>query len=206
MFRILAAAICGLSLLVPSVLARADGPTEYTLLATNKPSTMEEELNEASSKGYRFSAVMGGDTAFGGSQTVVIMQKSPSSRFEYRLLATRRTSTMQKELQQAGDQGFEYRGHTAFGGQEVVVILERDTSIESPTKYEYKLLATLKTSTMQKELERAAAEGYEFVGLTVGQTLGGNEMVAILRRPIAEPLASRGIVLQARSLGEPPAK
>jgi hypothetical protein len=48
---------------------------------------------------------------------------------EYRVLATNRTSTMQKEMQAAGDQGYEYAGQTVvkteFGGEEVVCILER---------------------------------------------------------------------------------
>jgi hypothetical protein len=64
----------------------------------------------------------------------------------------------------------------------VVVILERDTSTEI-IKYEYKLLATSKTSTMQKELSEAGEAGYEYVGVTVGQTaIGGDEVVVILRR------------------------
>jgi len=52
--------------------------------------------------------------------------------------------------------------------------------------YGYKLLATKKTSTMEKELNDAGQLGYEFVGLTVGQTaVGGNEVVAIMRRKAA---------------------
>ena len=49
---------------------------------------------------------------------------------EHRVLATRRTSTMQNELNEAADQGFHYRGQTVFstrfGGKEVVAILERN--------------------------------------------------------------------------------
>ena len=33
----------------------------YRLLATNKTSTMQKELNEAAQAGYRFGGVMGGD-------------------------------------------------------------------------------------------------------------------------------------------------
>jgi hypothetical protein len=109
-----------------------------------------------------------------------------NSRFEYRLLATSKTSTMQRELQQAADAGFEYKGQTVFpstfGGKEVVVILERDPEART-VGYEYKLLATSKTSTMQKELNEMGAAAFEFVGVTVGQTaFGGKEVVSILRR------------------------
>ena len=51
----------------------------------------------------------------------------------------------------------------------------------------YKVLATSKTSTMQKELNDAGADGFVFVGVTVGDTLvGGKEVVSILRRPSAK--------------------
>ena len=163
---------------------------EFRLLATNKTSTMEKEMNEAANAGFRFEGTMGGETSFGGSEVVVIMSRDPSAqkkRYEYKLLATSKTSTMQKELQQAGNAGFEFKGQSVysstFGGKEVVVILERDSEAK-PMQWDYKLLATKKTSTMQKELNEAGAEGYTFVGVTVGETLiGGKEVVSILRRP-----------------------
>ena len=169
------------------------GRVEYRLLATNKTSTMQKEMNQAAEAGFRFGGVMGGETSFGGSEVVVIMVKDSlregRPKFEYKLLATSKTSTMQKELQQAGDAGFEYQGQTVFsstfGGKEVVVILERDPEIKVAL-WEYKLLATKKTSTMDKELNEAGAAGYQFVGVTVGETLiGGKEVVSILRRPRA---------------------
>jgi hypothetical protein len=166
---------------------------EFRLLATNKTSTMQKELNEAADGGFHFEGTMGGETSFGGSEVVVIMSRDPSSqkeRYRYKLLATSKTSTMQKELQQAGNAGFEYKGQSVysstFGGKEVVVILERDLEA-TLMKWEYKLLATKKTSTMEKELNEAGAEGFTFVGVTVGETaIAGKEVVSILRRPSAK--------------------
>jgi hypothetical protein len=161
-------------------------------LATQKTSTTQKEMNQASALGFRFAGVMGGDTAFGGKEVVTIMQRNAAAaespgRYKYRLLATNRTSTMQRELQDAGDDGYEFKGQTvfetAFGGREVVVILEQDREAKDRPRFEYKLLATNRTSTMQKELTQAAKEGFQFVGLTVGETAaGGNEVVTILRR------------------------
>jgi len=163
---------------------------DYKLLATNRTSTMQKELNEAASNGYRFERAMGGATGFGGKEVVAVMSRGAEGvrgqRYEYRLLATQRTSTMQKELQEAGDAGFEYRDQSvfesAFGGEEVVVIVEKDR--DAPTKrYEYRLLATNKTTTMQKEIQETAEMGFEFVGVTVSKTTyGGNEVVSIMRR------------------------
>jgi len=162
---------------------------DFRVLATNKTSTMEKELNEAAEAGFRYQPVMGGDTAIGGSEVVVVVSRTAEAkgRFSYKLLATSKTSTMEKELQQAADAGFEYRGQTVFkstfGGEEVVCILERDKD-SGAERSQYKLLATSKTSTLQKELLDAGRVGYQILGMTVGKTaMGGNELVAILRRP-----------------------
>ena len=117
------------------LLARAAQSTfDYRVLATNKTSTMEKEMNEAADAGFVFGAVMGGETAGGGKEVVVVMVKDPSKaqgdRRVYKLLATSKTSTMQKELREAGEAGFRIAGmtvaKTAFGGDELVSILRKD--------------------------------------------------------------------------------
>jgi hypothetical protein len=164
--------------------------TQFKVLATKKTSTMQKEMQQAADDGYRFEGVSGGGTAFGGSEVLVIMSKNAgtnaSGRFQHKLPATSKTSTMQKEIQEAGNNGFQYKGQvvfeTFFGGEEVVVILEKDTKAEL-RKYEYKLLATSKTSTMQKEINQSGDDGFTFVGVTVGKTaIGGSEVVVIMRR------------------------
>ena len=178
----------------PSPAAVESKPTkiefEYKLLATNRVSTMEREMKEAASAGYRFVEVVSGETFFGGDEALVVMGRERDgdhkARFDYKLLATSRTSTMQKELQEAGDAGYEHRGQSVFKktfGREVIVILERELDAK-PKFWDYKLLATKRTSTMQKELMEAAEAGYQFVGFSHGSTLfGGNEVVTIMRRP-----------------------
>ncbi len=160
---------------------------DYKVLATSKTSTMEKEMNDAGAAGYKFKAVMGGDTAIGGKQVVVLMQKGGdvAGKYRYRLLATSRTSTMQKEMSDAALDGYDYVGQTVFeslfGGEEVVSIVERGTAAES--EYVYKLIATSKTSTLEKEANELGRDGYQALGMTVGKTaLGGNEIVVIARK------------------------
>jgi hypothetical protein len=162
---------------------------DYRVLATSKTSTMEKEMNEAADAGYAFRTVMGGETAVGGDEVVVVMAKpleGERANKRYKLLGTKKTSTMQKELQQLGDEGFLYRGQTvfdsAFGGREVVCILERDAATAAK-RVEYLLLATKKTSTLQKELLEAGDAGFELQGMTVASTtFGGSEVLCILSR------------------------
>ncbi len=160
---------------------------DYRVLATSKTSTMEKEMNEAGAEGFKFAAVMGGETAIGGSEVVVLMQKGGniSGTFRYKLLATSRTSTMQKEMTDAALDGYDYVGQTVFkslfGGEEVVSIVERGAAAES--EYVYKLIATSKTSTLQKEANELGRDGFQALGMTVGKTaLGGSELVVIARK------------------------
>jgi hypothetical protein len=168
----------------------ADLPLDYRILATSRTSTMERELNDAANSGYRFSKVMGGVTAAGGAEVVIAMVREKSEVVQetrrYKLLAATRTSTTQRELQQAADDGYEYLGQTvfetAFGGPEVVIIMERDGA-RNNFRPSYRLLATSKTSTMQKELTALGEQGYRLMGMTVGQTaIGGDEIISVLRK------------------------
>lgn len=186
--------ICAIALaaaVAAPAICRAQDSVTYRVLATSKTSTMQKELMEAAEAGYRFVDVMGGETSFGGKEVVVVMQKITSgpARFAYKLLATSKTSTMQRELQDAANDGYEFVGQTVFeslfGGKEVAVILERDKDASMKTKWEYKLLATKKTSTLQKELDEAGKQGYQALGMTVGDTaIGGGELVVITRKAV----------------------
>jgi hypothetical protein len=169
-------------------------PAQFTfkVLGTTKTSTMEKEMNDAAQAGFAFQSVMGGETAFGGKEVIVIMGRNAAaaSQKSYRLFAASKTSTLEKEMQLAAETGFEYRGQTifesAFGGREVCVIMERENAQQSKPS-QYRLLATSKTSTMEKELAEAGAQGFEVVGMTVSKTaFGGSEVVCILRRSSAD--------------------
>ncbi len=162
----------------------------YKVLATSKTSTMQKELQSAGDAGYRFVAVMGGETAVGGSEVVVLVEKSAddTNTYTYRLLATNKTSTLQKELQDAADAGFYAVGQTVFesmfGGEETVAIIQKSSGDPIKARYEYKLVATSKTSTLEKELKELADRGFRAINMTVGKTaLGGSELVVITRRP-----------------------
>jgi hypothetical protein len=156
---------------------------EYQLLATNRTSTMQKEMNQACERGFVFAGLTFGETAFGGSEVVILMRRHDGPKLEYKLLATNRTSTMEKELNDAAGQGFRFReasyGETA-GGKEVITVLER-ISGQTEARYAYRLFATSKTSTLNKEVNQAAFEGYQIVDVTYGDTaFGGREVIAVM--------------------------
>ena len=112
-------------------------------------------------------------------------QATGNAPIQVRVLATSKTSTMEKELNEAAEAGFRMTavmgGETAIGGKEVVAVLSRAGAAEG--RFAYKLLATSRTSTMEKELREAADAGFEYQGQTVFESaFGGQEVVIILER------------------------
>lgn len=140
---------------------------KYLLLATKKTSTMQQELDEAASLGFR--VLTGSPTS--GTEMAIFLERVTEfpDVYTYKLLATNRTSTMHKELNEEGAKGFRLLPTTViaksqmFGGVEIVVLLEKAPNAEK--KYEYRLLATSRTSTLQKEVTEAREAGFELVGM-----------------------------------------
>ena len=140
----------------------------YKLLATSKTSTMEKELNEAAGQGYR---ILVGSPTSGKEMAIFLERAEPSNEpYKYKLLATTRTGTMQKELNEAAEGGYRLlprtmiaKAQAILGSVEIVVVLERPPAAEK--RYEYKLLATNLTSTLQKEVTEAQAAGFVIVGM-----------------------------------------
>ncbi len=140
---------------------------KYLLLATTKTSTMQKELDEAATLGFR--VVAGSPTS--GTEMAVFLERVTEAPdlYRYQLLATTRTGTMEKELNEAGAKGFRLLPLTLiakqgmFGGPEIVCLLEKAPN--STEKFRYRLLATTLTSTLQREVTRAKEDGYELLGM-----------------------------------------
>ena len=140
---------------------------KYKLLATTKTSTMQKEMDEVSAQGYRI--LVGSPTS--GSEMAVFLSREGTveAPFKYKLLATTRTGTMQKELNEAAEGGFRLIPSTMIakaqllGSVEIVMIMERPPQVSK--QYEYKLLATSRTSTLQKEVTEAQTAGFVIVGM-----------------------------------------
>lgn len=86
----------------------------------------------------------------------------PDQRFL--ILETQKTSTMQKELDEAAAKGFRvlFSGGGASG---LFLYLERPDQVKDT--YKYRLLATSKIVTMQKEMSEAAKEGFRLLPRTL---------------------------------------
>ena len=146
---------------------KVDPEAKYLLLSTNKTSTMQKELDEVAADGFR---ILASSSSCGQMEMVVFLERSarPPDTYQYKLLATTRTSTMATELNEAAQEGFRLMPSTVvvkenFLTKEIVAVLEKVPKSEK--RYEYKLLATNQTSTLQKEVMQSEAEGFVLVGM-----------------------------------------
>jgi hypothetical protein len=152
----------------------------YLLLSTAATSTMQRELDEASANGFR--VVMGSPTTAGEMTLFLERATLPPETYRYKLLATTLTSTMQKELNRAASEGFRLLPKAMLSkkqliGSEIVTLMERPPRVEK--RYEYKLLATNLTSTLEKEIVVAQSLGFEPVGM-----ISRVEHIVILEREV----------------------
>ena len=103
---------------------------EYLLLATQRTGTMQEELDEASANGFRFltPTALCYKRRFGGDELVVVLEQTPKTKqaYEYLLLATSLTSTLQSEVSETVASGFKITGYVSC--IEHIIIMERTIS------------------------------------------------------------------------------
>jgi hypothetical protein len=90
---------------------------------------MQKELQEASDAGFEYVGQAAFTALFASPEVVCIFERdmsadAPRQHYEYRALHTAKTSTMQKELQEAGNQSFHIVG-LALGEDGLVSILRR---------------------------------------------------------------------------------
>lgn len=160
--------------LIGATVPEQDLSERFLLLATTRTGTMQRELDEAAAAGYRI--LTGSPTS--GDEIAVILEKvvTPPNTYQYLLLATTLTGTMQRELDEAASEGFRLLPATMMSsGSEIVMIMEK--SPNSSRRYQYMLLATVFTSTLQAEMSEAVAYGYEVVGM-----VSRDEHIVILER------------------------
>ena len=162
--------LVALLILTAASVARAEDD-RYLLLATERTSTMQQEINEAAARGFRVVAA----SPKASSELVVVLEQT-EDKYEYLLLATTRPGTLQREISDAADAGYHIVPRAVTGtGDEVIVLMEKGA--EGPPHVQYQVLATERTSTLQKEISQAAANGYKLTALA-----GRGEYVAILER------------------------
>jgi hypothetical protein len=151
----------------------------YLVLSTKRIQTMEKELDEAAAKGFR--VMFGGPTM--AWDMALLLKRTPetvAAPYSYKVLATSRMKTMEKELNEISVKGYRLLSRTIIFKQglftgELLMIMEHEP--QSSKSYEYKLLAASKETKLHRKVDEAVAQG--FVPVTM-ITLG--EHIVVMER------------------------
>jgi hypothetical protein len=155
---------------------KLDDDQTYVVLSTKRIQTMEKELDEAAAKGFR--VLYGAPTPqFDMAILLTRVQAAGGAPYSYKVLATARFKTMEKEMLEAAKQGYRLLPRTAitksgFLAMELVMLMEREPNTNK--SYDYKMIAETKESKLHKKIEEAMAQG--FVPVTM-ITMGAHVVV-----------------------------
>ena len=162
--------------------ASLDLTRRYVLINATKIKDGQRLLEEAAAAGYRL--LLAGSV--GGERRLVLERSASSSgAFEYRVI---RDKELQPALEQAAAEGFRFhrRSFSSFAAAE--------KGPGPARRYQYRVLDTQRKSTLEKELNQAAREGWELAAL-VGLGYGAGQLAVLeksLEMQVAPGEAGRG--------------
>lgn len=154
-----------------SALLKRDGtgPRTYRTVATSGKAELLTALNEAAAQGFRL--LPSGAKVFNQSHErykeqwiAILAQQADDARFRYSVVEGANEAA-ERELGEATARGaalVSVLGTEPFGfNPKPVMILEAGPATPSaPPERSYRILSTVKTSTLEQEINRAAAEGF----------------------------------------------
>lgn len=148
----------------------------YLVLSTKRIQTMEKELDAVAARGFR---VMYGAPTIDFDMALLLenVKKENRGTYSYKILATSRIKTMEKELNELAAQGYRLLPRTilfkqGFVTSELVMLMERAPNSEK--KYDYRLITATKETKMHKKMDESIAEGYTPVTMI---TIAGHVVV-----------------------------
>lgn len=144
--------------------------------------------------------------AIGASLAVSNGASAADRSFDYRVLATSKTSTMEKELNEAAAAGYRFikvTGGKMTNGGQVIIAMVKEPLVPGQEGRSYRLLSTTKTSTMQTEMQELADKGYSYLDHTVFESASGGKEVGVIMelnsRQSAGPRTSYRLLAATRS-------
>jgi hypothetical protein len=154
-----------------AVVEAQEAADKYVLLATERTGTMQREIDDAAAKGFRVFGASPND----GSEVIIFLEKS-NDKYQYRLVAATRIETLQREMSEAAGDGYHIVPRAVTRkGDELLVLMEKGPG--GPARSQYRVLATERTATLQKEIAETANDGFSLIA--VAKT---GEHIAILER------------------------
>jgi hypothetical protein len=162
-FRLVAASILQFANEWVMAVEKQPGEARYTYSVVKGDDAVDANLNALRREGGRVVGILGrppGEWQFSTPKPVFIVEKGAGAATDtgadrqYRVLSTQKTSTLQKEIVQAGNEGFRPIG-TGYS----TIVVERDPATEPP-RVEYRLVSAKRLGTIEKEVNELAERGF----------------------------------------------
>jgi hypothetical protein len=156
----------------------------WKILATTQKGTMERELSAAAAEGYRIVAASGG-----AERVFALVQSADAPPADYTLLEDK-SASLERQMNEKAAEGFRFTeasllsvGGSGSLGEATDLVMER---APTPAPIAYRVVGAARVGTMEKELLRAAADGFRILAATVGY----GETVVVLAKPSGAPTAT----------------
>lgn len=164
---------------------KIDDDQSYLVLSTKRIQTMEKELDEVAMKGFR--VLYGAPTQ--QYDMSILLKRAPEAAnepYSYKVLATSRLKTMEKEMNDLAKQGYQLLPRTIIFKQgfitaELVMLMERAPN--SNKTYQYKLVQGRKEVKIHKEIDEAGEQGF----VPVTMIIIGENVVVMEKEIITNP-------------------
>jgi hypothetical protein len=148
-----------------AIVEQQPGAARFMYSGVKPDDEVEQTLADARKKGFTIIAAIGSLISFGfNPKPLLILEQAngaamPAAEMSggnYRIVATEKTSTLEKEIKQAADEG--YRATVAGF---MTVVMERASARPAPpVPVDYRVAAMTRVATAEGELQAAGAEGF----------------------------------------------
>jgi hypothetical protein len=143
----------------------------------NRFAAAQDDLNTAGACGFHLAGLGSAPSA---GMTANLHRDSPQDApYRYRVVRALRTSTIQKELNQAGEQGYRLRSDTLNLDQLPPSLLMENDPGTARESYQYLWVSASRESKLRKKVDAASQQGY----MVVAQGRAQSGHIVILERP-----------------------
>lgn len=149
------------------------------LIATSRTATLGKELAAAAARGFRL------HSAAAAEEYMFLMerQEAGASAADYLVVSTSKAETLQGEMNQAAAKGYQLHAFGVVGMTRGMMATFETTAVmekRDRPPVEYRVLATARAASFEKELLESAAQGWHLVA-----TVPSGAFSAVMERPTA---------------------
>jgi hypothetical protein len=171
--------------LLKPVLAAANEPAEIAEDAVRETVELSEsqfdvaqsKMNDLAAKGYRLADFK---TTSYETAILVMAKVAETPKYQYLLYKAMLPTSVQKELTRRSSEGYRYRPHTMIMLKNHVFAIAERNSGAPAVRYEYRVHATMRESSAEKNIRDDQAEG--FVLIDCRKTMETHHMLLLERK------------------------